>query len=346
MNLLILTQAVDQDDPVLGFFHRWIEKLAPHMEHVEVICLREGKHALPSNVRVHTLGKPRGETRSLGFLARMRYTWRFYRLAFALRARYQTVFVHMNAEYVALAGLFWRLAGKYVALWYNHPDHPLALRVAARFANRLFYTSPYAASAGYAHAHRMPAGIDTDIFSARPVPRDRTALYMQGRITPGKRVDVALDALTIVRQEVPATLTIVGPEDPGYGDILRAQFADLVAADAARFIGTRRNDDTPPLMSGAGVAINLAAAGHFDKTALEPMACETPVVVGSPAFAGLVPAEWVVPERDPAALAQAILRIIRLPEAEYAALGKSLRAAVVREQSLDILIERLVVELE
>ena len=60
MKLLITTQAVDTDDPVLGFFVRWIEEFAKHAERVEVVCLREGKHGLPPNVRVHSLGKKNG----------------------------------------------------------------------------------------------------------------------------------------------------------------------------------------------------------------------------------------------------------------------------------------------
>lgn len=61
MKLLIITQTVNTEDPVLGFFVRWIEEFAKHAETVEVICLKEGSHAfLPSNVRVYSLGKKRG----------------------------------------------------------------------------------------------------------------------------------------------------------------------------------------------------------------------------------------------------------------------------------------------
>ena len=56
--LLITTQAVDLDDPVLGFFHRWIEEFAKHCESISVICLKEGRHDLPDNVHVYSLGKP------------------------------------------------------------------------------------------------------------------------------------------------------------------------------------------------------------------------------------------------------------------------------------------------
>ena len=32
MNLLLITQKIDKDDPILGFFHRWVEEFAKHFE--------------------------------------------------------------------------------------------------------------------------------------------------------------------------------------------------------------------------------------------------------------------------------------------------------------------------
>ena len=57
MRLLICTQTVDLNDPVLGFFHGWIAAFSRHCESVHVICLKEGRHSLPANVFVHSLGK-------------------------------------------------------------------------------------------------------------------------------------------------------------------------------------------------------------------------------------------------------------------------------------------------
>jgi len=37
MKLLIITQAVDKNHPVLGFFHRWVEELAMHFVHIFVV---------------------------------------------------------------------------------------------------------------------------------------------------------------------------------------------------------------------------------------------------------------------------------------------------------------------
>jgi len=334
MKLLVVTQAVDEENPVLGFFCHWIAELAKRVEHIHVICLTEGVHHFPPNVAVHSLGKERGAQ------SRGAYAATFLTLAWRLRDEYDTVFVHMNAEYFAIAGWLWKLQGKRAVLWYNHPSNTVWLRIAGMFADIVFHTSPYAASAKFSHAVSMPAGIDTDIFTPAPAARDRHAFYIQGRITPSKRIDLALAALEVVRKSVPATLTLVGPEDPEYGKELRTRFASLIKDGAVNFAGPKKNEETPALYRAHGGAINLAAAGHFDKTALEPMACETPVVVTSPAFKGLVPDEWIVAD-TPEALGEALARLIGLPDAAYAALGAAERAAVVAHQSLAALMDDL-----
>lgn len=57
MRLLIVTQKVDKNDPILGFFHRWIEEFSKHCEKLTVICLQAGEFKLPANVTVLSLGK-------------------------------------------------------------------------------------------------------------------------------------------------------------------------------------------------------------------------------------------------------------------------------------------------
>lgn len=113
MKLLICTQKVDRNDSILGFFHRWIEEFAKHAEKITVICLYEGEHALPENVSVYSLGKEEGK-------GRLTYLLRFYQIIWSKRAEYDTIFAHMNPEYIVLGGLLWRALRKKIGLWYAH----------------------------------------------------------------------------------------------------------------------------------------------------------------------------------------------------------------------------------
>lgn len=334
MRLLIATQIVDTDDAKLGFFHHWLEAFASKFESIEVICLKEGRHTLPAHVHVHSLGKEKGGNRFL-------YALRFYNLAWKLRHEYDAVFVHMNPEYVLVAGDLWRVMGKKVGLWYNHTVGSLALRLTAPFVDILFHTSPYAYTARYKRARLMSAGIDTDMFRSTGAPRTPNSIYVQGRISVAKRTHILLAALRTLRESVPATLTLVGPEDPAYSTELRRDFADLIAAGAVDFRGPVRNEETPELFSTHAVAVNLAADGNFDKTALEPMACATPVIVSSRAFADLVPPEWRAEENNVESLAQKLSAFFALTDAARAALGTQERLAVVKHHSLTALGEQL-----
>lgn len=334
MRLLIITQVVDHTDPVLGFFVRWLEEFAKHFDTIEVICLRSGESNLPGNVRVYSLGKE-------SEVSKISYLIRFYTYLWRLRGRYDTVFVHMNPEYVLLGGVLWRLFRIPITLWYNHPHRGIRFTLSAILANRLLHTSVYSASADFSKARRMPAGIDTDMFKPKEGKYSRQNLYMQGRIMPSKRVRIAIEALKLVRESIPATLTLVGPEDPIYGGQLRKEFADSITEGSLIFAGPKQHTETPELFAHARVSINLAGDGHFDKSVLESMACETPVVLSSQAFEGLVPDEWVVKENNSRALADALIRLLQLQDMDYTALGAQERLAVIRTQSLSLLAEKI-----
>ncbi len=157
MKLLIITQAVDTNDTTLGFFHSWIERFARECESVIVICLKEGRHQLPPNVKVLSLGKERSE-------GRLGYVLNFYKYIFSEHGGYDAVFIHMNQEYALLGGLWWRLCNIPTALWYNHTYGSIISDIAAIFVRKVFYTSPFAYMAKKGKAIAMPAGIDTDFF--------------------------------------------------------------------------------------------------------------------------------------------------------------------------------------
>src|SRR3989344_3937656 len=99
MKILIVTQKVDKNDPVLGFFHRWIEEFAKHYESLVVICLEKGEYHLPQNVKILSLGK---EER----ISKVRYIVHFYKYIWQERKNYDAVFVHMNQEYIILGWKF------------------------------------------------------------------------------------------------------------------------------------------------------------------------------------------------------------------------------------------------
>src|SRR5680860_553091 len=102
MKLLILTQKIDIEDDVLGFFHDWVKEFSKHCDGMVVVALGVGRYALPENVKVLSLGKEVG-------ISRIKYIRNFYKYIWQERNNYDKVFIHMNQEYILLGGLFWKI---------------------------------------------------------------------------------------------------------------------------------------------------------------------------------------------------------------------------------------------
>ena len=169
MRLLIITQKIDQTDPILGFFHTWVVELAKRFENIVVICLQKGEFDLPSNVKVFSLGKEKkNELRIKNYklwIKKFGYIFNFYEFIWAERDNYDAVFVHMNQEYVLLGGLFWQIWGKKVFMWRNHPKGNILTRIAVYFSDKVFYTAPNSYTARFNKSVKMPVGVDTSVFN-------------------------------------------------------------------------------------------------------------------------------------------------------------------------------------
>lgn len=336
MKLLIVTQVIDEEHPVLGFFCRWINRFAKDYEQITVICLQKGSATLPSNVRVHSLGKE--QTRMPSVV----YAVRFFKLLLSLDGEYDRVLVHMNPEYFLIAGWWWRIRGRFSALWYVHQHAGLRLRIAELFANRFFYTSPFGAAARSKKGVRMPAGIDTSLFFPQPVEKRPYSIYFQGRVTSAKRVHLLLGAVErLVAEGLPVSATIVGPHDAPYVAQLMTRYESLLNTGVVRFLGSVPNTQTPELFSAHWVSVNLTAAGNYDKAVNESVACGTPAVVASPAFASVLDEQWIIGEPNEERLASVLKQMLLLPQPEYRHIAEQERARVEATESLTALADRL-----
>ncbi len=298
MKLLIVTQTIDTEDPVLGFFHRWIEEFAKHVESIEVICLKEGKHTLPANVRVHSLGKTEssrqrrsevpGGVKAVG--SRFIYAIRFIRLAWRLRGTYDAVFVHMNQEYVLIAGWLWKLLGKRVYFWRNHYAGSWLTDIATTFCTKVFCTSKYSYTAKYKKTVIMPVGVDTERFQPNAnVARVPHSILFLSRMSPSKRPEMLIDALALLAREGQTfTATLVGsplPKDEVWYEGLKEKVRSLSLADRITFLPGVPNSETPDLYHAHEIFVNTSPSGMLDKTLFEAAASGSLVLASSEDFA-------------------------------------------------------------
>ncbi|HUO50635.1 MAG TPA: GtrA family protein [Candidatus Paceibacterota bacterium] len=339
MRLLITTQALDLDDPILGFFHRWLEEFSKHCESIHVLCLKEGRHNVPANVFVHSLGKEKGRSR-------IKYIFNFYRYMWRLRKEYDSVFVHMNSEYVVLGGIFWRLSGKRIVLWRNHKKSGFMTSCAVRIVHAVCYTSPSAFVAKFKNAVRMPIGIDTKFFSPGvESPQPHSILFL-GRLDPVKNVDVFVRALDQLHEtDVGFFADIVGdPTDPksDYAHDVRNLVSPLVLEGVAAMHGGVTNEAARDLYRTHVLYVNLTPSGSFDKTIGEALAVGCLVVAANDAVKALLPEKLFV--HDPNSIeetAHALKAAFEIGEEEQRAIASQSRAAIIRDHSLALLAEKL-----
>jgi len=295
MKLLIITQVIDTEHPVLGFFHRWVEEFAKHCKEVHVICLEAGKQSLPANVTVHSLGKEdylwkrcdlkEEERRGRSFLEeqilKIKYTFRFYKYIWRLRKEYDQVFVHMNQEYVLLAGLIWKISGRPVEMWRNHYSGTWLTRLAGWLCQTVYYTSNASYTATFSNSKQMPIGIDPELFKVQPVERRVDSLLYVGRIASSKRIHLILEALDEARINKPnLTLTIVGGVVDEAGALYKRQLEQIVSEKSlpVTFTGPVAWQQLPEIYSTHELCINLSPPGMFDKVIGEALLCGCDVV--------------------------------------------------------------------
>jgi len=286
--LLIVTQKVNINDPILGFFHRWIIEFAKHWQTVTIICLEKGEYKLPENVKVLSLGKEKSGSKIGYFLNFYKYLW-------GERKNYDAVFVHMNPVYVVLGGIFWRLFGKQIALWYTHKSVDLKLRIAEKLVHKIFTASKESFRLKTKKVEIMGHGIDTDYFkcdSLRNFNRPLKILHV-GRITKIKNCDTIIKAVDLLKNKnIDSVLTFVGgpvtDDDKKYFEGIKNLIGDLKLQKNIIFAGNVTNEKVKDFYCKTDICINASPTGGMDKAVLEAISCGRLVFLANKTFENIL----------------------------------------------------------
>ncbi len=185
----------------------------------------------------------------------------------------------------------------------------------------------------------IPCGVDLTLFHPYPcreakayleLPLERKMVLFVGRIEPLKGIDTLLKAVALATDGLPdlcghLSLTIIGGlPDPTSETVeqemrrLRRLKSKLGIDDLVTFLGAEDQDTLPYYYSAAEVCVVPSRYESFGMVALEAMACGTPVVaskVGGLTFTVEEGATgYLVPEDDPAALAERLKLLLTDPE--------------------------------
>jgi len=342
MRLLIITQKMDRKDPVLGFFHRWVEEFSKRLGRVTVVCLQKGECDLPGNVAVLSLGKEKWKSTA-------KYVFLLFYFSLRYANRYDAVLVHMNQEYILAAGWLWRLLGKRVYMWRNHYAGSFLTDVSSVFCTKIFCTSHYSYTARFKKTRFMPVGVDTEFFKPDPkvaqVPRSILSL---GRIAPSKNIGAFVSALATLKNKGTAFIgDIYGnalPADLAYFESLKKQSADAGLSGQVKFMPGVPNRETPAVYSAHQIFVNLSPNGMYDKTIFEAMACGCFVFASNDDLRDKNDPAFAFAYNDPADLAAKISGFISLSEGEQKKKAEKI-SGLVRDHSLSRLADELIKEI-
>ena len=331
MKLLIFTQKVDVNDPILGFFHRWIAEFSKHCESVVVICLYKGEARLPENVRVLSLGKEEGESR-------LKYVVRFFRYVWSERKNYDKVFVHMNQEYILLGGMLWKILGKEMFMWRNHHAGSFLTDIAGAFCTKVFCTSRFSFTAKYKKTVFMPVGVDIDNFKPHAESaRTSQSILSLGRISSSKNIDVLVDAVGKI-DSPSINVNIYGdalPKDVGYFEKLKEKAGKNIS-----FHKGIPNIETVKVYQAHDIFVNLSSSGMYDKTIFAAMSCGCIILASNENLRGKIPDDFIFADRSVDELAAKLKILLKYSPTERVEASEKLQA-FARQHSLS----KLAVEL-
>lgn len=344
-NLLIITQKVDENDDLLGFFTSWIAEFAKHFSRVDVIALGVGVYELPANVYVHSLGKEHESSRLERVFRMIDLLWRHTSSGGA-------VFAHMSPVFTLIAWPFALLRRARLVFWYLHRSNTLRLRLAIRVSNALVTAdaesltvhSPKIVSVGHGIDVKRFAGKDEKEMG-RSMPH---TIMSVGRISRIKDFGTLIRASALLRdREIPVRVEIIGrpvmPADKDYLQELDVLCRRLGVTDSIHFIGFVRHSDMSTRYAHADVVVGCTPPGGIDKAILEGMAAGCAVATSNTVmrkyFVPTYADDCIFQHGNAIDLADTLERLL---SADMRSIGVDMQYAVTRDHNLPITIGKIV----
>lgn len=345
--ILVVTQSLDKDDDNQGAFYGWWEELAKRVGKLFVIGLKTGKHSLPGNTRVFSLGKERG-------VPKWEQVLRFYQILWQLRGQYNLIIAHQCPEYLIGATLSTPRTPK--VLWYAFGGVSWRLWIAEKLASKILTSTPEGFRLPTAKCSIVGQGIDVSRFRFDPKKRLRQPirLLFLGRISPLKDLETLIAACELLKQNgVDFTLTIAGraltKEAKQYEERIRI-LAKEKLGNKVHFVGSIPYRKVPDLLSRHDMLVNPSRTGSLDKTMLEAMAAGVLPVTSNEALKGELSGEaqqlLFFPHGDPKKLINNIATLLSHTATRVSRLRQKLQKRVEEKHSVVHLVDGMMDALE
>ncbi|OGM98172.1 MAG: hypothetical protein A2735_00490 [Candidatus Yanofskybacteria bacterium RIFCSPHIGHO2_01_FULL_41_21] len=270
-NILIITQKVDEQDDLLGFFVDWIGEFAKHFDRVFVITLAEGKYDLPNNVSVYSLGKERNNSKIARF-------FNFYKYLFKLVPQSSSIFAHMSPVFVIASWPVTFIYRRKIILWYLHRSVTFRLKVAEKLCYKIVTASKESLKFTSDKIIETGHGININKFRTdRNWGNGQLKILSVGRISKIKNYETLIESARILKDKnIDFGLKIIGQPvmapDFEYFEHLKLLKEKLNLNDSVQFVGFMPHNKIPDYYKESDVVVGLTPKGGIDKAILEGMA--------------------------------------------------------------------------
>jgi len=283
LRVLFFCQSADGKDPIVSDTFKRIRNMSldPRIGHVHVIAIKGQNVDLGPKVSLSVLG-----TEKTGRWLRLFRLYQQCILAFR-KWNLNICYLYMTPT---MAPLFWpfKLLGRAkIVLWFAHSIYRWKVRFAIRYVADLWLSVNKAqGNLPSAKLRLVGQGVDTETFF--PLSSDiKYDLVTVGRITPLKKIDLIIEALSMLEQQLKQYLTLAicgdcySPGDREYKQSLERRIEALGLKQRIFFLGSVNHDRLPKILSESRIFV-FPIPGGVGKATMEAMACGLPVVLCEP----------------------------------------------------------------
>ncbi|MBD3390070.1 glycosyltransferase [Candidatus Micrarchaeota archaeon] len=335
MKVLVIAQEIDEEGSILGFFVEWVRKLSQHFEELDVAYFKGNGARMPKNVNLHRIeGNRASKVLKLNELI--------------LGKKPDRVFVHMCPEFVVAIGAICRAKGIPIIFWRASGWKSKTLDAALLFSSKILTSTPQGFPKETEKKKVLCQGIDNKKYK----PLKEAYLLDVARLSGVKHHDVIIKSVAKLKKEYPELELWVAGGKTESEPKLKAELVELAEetgiGNSVKFLGSVPHSKMPNLYSNCIIFISASTTGSLDKTGLEAMASEKPVLVCNKAFSEVLEGyeeRLFFRPGDVGDLAEKMDFLLKGKQARKR-IGKELRKRVDENHSLDSLISKIATEIK
>lgn len=288
MKLVFITQKLAFGDPLMGFTHKWVEALACAVDELVVIANEVGAVHLSPSIAVHSLGKESHASKFKRF-------WRLHQILKGESPKAQknidAIFCHQCPIYLLSALPMAKLQNIPLYLWYAHGHASFTAKIAAKFAKKIFTSSPFALTIDHPQKKIMGQGVDTAFWEnlGKPYATHEIRMVHVGRLSPVKNIAAMIELTAKLKnQGNKVRLDLIG--DPATAtdqkyllDLLKLTH-DLGITPDVNFLGGMSHEKVKVALSESDYTLNFSTSNAIDKSLIETACAGLIPITQNPSF--------------------------------------------------------------